>query len=100
MTLPQRIDLKVVRDRIGAYAVIYHQVTLGAKEIESAHEQRPTVGDRAFIASGAKVIGPIALGNDVVVGANAVVTRSCGDAVTLTGIPASAKPRALSGDEL
>ncbi|ANY18958.1 Serine acetyltransferase [Tsuneonella dongtanensis] len=82
-------------NRIGAYAVIYHQVTLGAKEVEPAHEHRPVVGDRAFIASGAKVIGPISLGDDVVVGANAVVTRSCGDAVTLIGIPAVETPRAL-----
>lgn len=97
--MPHVAGTVIGANRIGAYAVIYHQVTLGAKEIESAHKQRPTVGDRAFIASGAKIIGPIALGNDVVVGANAVVTRSCGDAVTLTGIPAIAKPRALSGDE-
>lgn len=82
-------------NRIGAYAVIYHQVTLGAKEIDSGHSQRPVVGDRAFIASGAKVIGPIAIGDDCVVGANAVVTRSCADGMILTGIPAEAKPRAL-----
>lgn len=83
-------------DRIGAYAVIYHQVTLGAKEIDPAHDRRPVVGDRAFIASGAKVIGPIVLGDDCVVGANAVVTRSCGDAMTLTGIPATAKMRQIT----
>lgn len=89
--MPHAAGTVIGANRIGAYAVIYHQVTLGAKEIEPAHDQRPTVGDRAFIASGAKIIGAIVLGDDVVVGANAVVTRSFGDGVTLLGIPASAR---------
>lgn len=78
---------------IGDYAVIYHQVTLGAKEIDTSNADRPVVGARAFIASGAKIIGTIALGDDCVVGANAVVTKSAGDGMILVGVPATARAR-------
>lgn len=88
--MPHASGTVIGAKRIGAYAVIYHQVTLGAKEVEPAHDQRPVVGNRAFIASGARIIGAITLGDDVVVGANAVVTKSFGDKVTLVGIPARA----------
>ena len=83
-------------NRIGSHAVIYHNVTLGAKSIDPAHGERPVVGDRCFLASGAKIIGAIELGDDVTVGANAVVTKSAGSGVVLTGIPATAKPVALA----
>ena len=77
---------------IGHHAVIYHQVTVGAKSIEHEHVQRPQIGDHAFIASGARVIGPIILGDRCTIGANAVVTRSFPSDVVLTGIPATARP--------
>jgi len=86
---------------IGHHAVIYHQVTIGAKSIEHGHVQRPRIGDHAFIASGARVIGPITLGDGCTVGANAVVTRSFPSGVVLTGIPATARSpgNELSGEE-
>jgi serine O-acetyltransferase len=48
----------------------------------------PRIGDNAYIAVGAKIIGGVTLGNNVRVGANAVVTKSFGDNVTLVGVPA------------
>ena len=77
---------------IGHHAVIYHQVTIGAKSIEHEHVQRPQIGDHAFIASGARVIGPITLGDHCTIGANAVVIRSFPSNVVLTGIPALSRP--------
>ncbi|WP_439567633.1 serine O-acetyltransferase [Sphingopyxis sp.] len=77
---------------IGHHAVIYHQVTIGAQFIDIEHIARPRIGDHAFIASGAKIIGDIELGNHCTVGANAVVTKSAGSHQTLTGIPAIARP--------
>ncbi len=76
--------------RIGRNAVIYHGVTLGAKDIDIAYrlEERPVVGDNVVIGSGAKVLGGITLGNNVKVGANAVVLNSFPDNVILGGIPA------------
>jgi len=48
----------------------------------------PTVGDRVYIAPGAKVIGPIHLSDGTVVGANAVVTSSTEENDIVAGIPA------------
>jgi serine O-acetyltransferase len=77
---------------IGHHAVVYHQVTIGAKEIMFDYEGRPIVGDNVFIASGAKVIGDITVGNGCVIAANAVVHRSTPENSLLTGVPAQARP--------
>jgi serine O-acetyltransferase len=76
--------------RVGKNAVIYHQATLGAKEMDLGYskEKRPTIGDNVVIGSGAKVLGGITVGNNVIIGANAVVTRSVPDNVVVGGIPA------------
>lgn len=77
---------------IGHHAVIYQQVTIGAKAVTHKHEGRPVIGDSVFIASGARVIGAVELGEGCVVGANAVVTKSAPAKSLLIGIPAKAKP--------
>ncbi|MBS2028808.1 MAG: serine acetyltransferase [Deltaproteobacteria bacterium] len=48
----------------------------------------PTLGDRVYVAPGAKVFGPISIGSDVAIGANAVVCRDVPDHVSVGGIPA------------
>lgn len=48
----------------------------------------PTIGDRVYIAPGARVIGKINIGNDVVIGANAVVTKDLPDRAIAVGVPA------------
>jgi len=48
----------------------------------------PTIGDRVYIAAGAKILGPVAVGSDVAVGANAVVVKDVPDGVTVGGVPA------------
>jgi serine O-acetyltransferase len=50
--------------------------------------QAPQLGDNIFIGAGAKIIGEITIGNNVKVGANAVVTKDVRDSVTVVGIPA------------
>jgi serine O-acetyltransferase len=77
---------------IGHHAVIYQQVTIGAKSVQHDHVGRPRIGNHVFIASGARVIGDIELGDNCTVGANAVVTRSAGSNLVLTGIPATSRP--------
>ena len=49
----------------------------------------PLIGDRVYVAPGAKVIGPIHIGNDVAIGSNAVVTKTLPDRALAVGIPAS-----------
>ena len=76
--------------RIGANALIYHGVTLGARRMDVAFDPktRPVVGDNVTIGAGAKVLGGLSIGNNAVIGANAVVTRSVPEGATVVGIPA------------
>jgi serine O-acetyltransferase len=74
--------------RIGDDCLLYHGVTLGGKS--SRRERRhPTLGDRVVVGAGAVVLGPVALGSDVSVGANAVVVKDAPAGAVLVGIPAS-----------
>ena len=62
-------------------------VTLGLAE-KDGQWGTPTVGDRVYIAPGAKVIGPVHLASGTVVGANAVVISDTVTDATVVGIPA------------
>lgn len=48
----------------------------------------PKLGDRVYVGAGAKVVGPIRVGSDVAVGANAVVCRDVPGGVSVGGVPA------------
>jgi serine O-acetyltransferase len=72
---------------LGDDVLLYHGVTLGGT---SAHhgKRHPTVGNRVIIGAGAKILGPVTIGDDARVGANSVVTRDVPAGATVTGIPA------------
>lgn len=54
-----------------------------------AHKYSPRIGDNVYIGPGAKLYGPIVIGDNCVIGANAVVTKSFSEAgLTLGGVPA------------
>lgn len=59
---------------IGDDCIIFHGVTLGGVKFDPV-KRHPTVGNRVLIGTGAKVLGPIEIGDDVRIGANAVVTK-------------------------
>ena len=71
---------------IGSNCDIHQGVTVGY----GGHtvDGTPVIGDRVFLGAGAKIIGSITVGNDVVIGANAVVTKSVPDRAVVVGIPA------------
>ena len=69
--------------RAGRNLVLEHGVTIGAEKGQS-----PILGDNVFVGAGAKIIGPVRIGSDVKIGANAVVTRDLPDGATAVGIPA------------
>ena len=73
----------VAAQSIGADCWINQQVTIGYQGF-----LHPVIGDRVKIAAGAKVIGGVTLGNDVTVGANAVVVKDVPDGCTVVGVPA------------
>lgn len=60
---------------IGNDCVLFHGVTLGGVKFDPV-KRHPTVGDRVLIGAGAKVLGPITIGNDARIGANAVVLKA------------------------
>ena len=72
---------------IGDDVLMYHQVTLGGTALEKV-KRHPTIGNNVLLGMGAKVIGPITLGDNVRVGANAVVTKDVPANSTVVGVPA------------
>ena len=60
---------------VGDDCIIFHGVTLGGVKFDPV-KRHPTVSNRVLIGTGAKVLGPITLGEGCRIGANAVVTKS------------------------
>lgn len=73
------------RARIGENCLIAQQVTIGGR---SGHHDVPIIGNNCEICTGAKVLGPIRLGDNVVIGANAVMLQDAPDNTVWAGVPA------------
>jgi serine O-acetyltransferase len=69
---------------IGDDCIIFHGVTLGGVKFDLT-KRHPTVGNRVLIGAGAKVLGPIHIGDNARIGANAVITRSVNPGETAVG---------------
>jgi serine O-acetyltransferase len=72
---------------IGDNVIIYHGVTLGGTGKEKG-KRHPTVGNNVIIGSGAKVLGPVYIGDGAKIGANSVVLRDVPSLATAVGAPA------------
>ncbi|MGE2723914.1 serine O-acetyltransferase EpsC [Mycolicibacterium pulveris] len=77
---------------IGDDVMLYHGVTLGGRTLKQV-KRHPTIGNRVTIGAGAKVLGPLTVGDDSAIGANAVVTRDVPPDSIATGIPAVVRHR-------
>ena len=71
---------------IGDDVTIYQGVTLGGTGKDTG-KRHPTIGNRVMISSGAKVLGPFKVGDDVKIGAGAVVLKEILPNCTVVGIP-------------
>jgi serine O-acetyltransferase len=71
---------------IGNDCTIYHGVTLGGTG-KDKNKRHPTIGSNIMVGCGAKILGPINIGDNVKVGANAVVLHSVPSNSTVVGIP-------------
>ena len=69
---------------IGDDCIIFHGVTLGGMKFDSS-KRHPTVGSKVLIGAGAKILGPIKLGDGSRVGANAVITKEVPAGATAVG---------------
>ncbi len=79
---------------IGTDVTIYQGVTLGGTSTETG-KRHPTVGDRVIIGAGAKVLGPIVIGDDSRIGANAVVVKPVPPGSVVVGVPGQVIARSL-----
>ena len=74
--------------KIGSNVTLLHGVTLGGSSRgffeEGAVDGFPDVGDGSKVAAGAKLLGPIKIGRDCFIGANAVVARDLADGTVYT----------------
>jgi serine O-acetyltransferase len=72
---------------IGDDCTLYHGVTLGGTSWNKG-KRHPTLGRGVVIGAGAKVLGPILMGEGAKIGSNAVVVRDIPPGATAVGIPA------------
>ncbi len=98
---------------IGDNVTIYHMVTLGGispsinSDKQREIKRHPTLQDNVVIGSGAQVLGPITVGKNAKIGANAVVTKDVPENGVMVGIPAKNvgtateefKPYGISNEE-
>jgi serine O-acetyltransferase len=75
----------------GDDCVIRNGVTVGLRH--TGHRGAPTIGNRVDIGAGAKVLGAIQVGDDVAIGANAVVITDVPANSIAVGVPAKIRPR-------
>lgn len=84
---------------IGKNVSISHCVTIGQTK-RNGEVLTPVIGDNVYIAPGAKVIGGISIGNNSVIGANAVVTKDVPENAVVAGVPAKVLSYKGSADYL
>lgn len=77
---------------VGEDVTLYHGVTLGGTSLERG-KRHPTIGDRVTVGAGAKILGPIEVGDDSRIGANAVVVRPVPPNSVVVGVPGQAIAR-------
>lgn len=75
------------RTIIGKNCNISQGVTIGQSS-RGKNKGYPTIGDNCYIGPGAKIIGNIKVGNNIAIGANAVVTKDVEDNAVVIGVPA------------
>ena len=79
---------------IGDNVTIYHMATLGGispsinSDDQRNSKRHPTLMDNVVVGSGAQVLGPVVVGKNAKIGANAVVTKDVPENAVMVGIPA------------
>ena len=90
---------------IGDNVTIYHMATLGGISPSiNSNEQRnikrhPTLKDNVVVGSGAQILGPVTVGKNAKIGANAVVTKDVPENAVMVGIPAKNVGETPGSDE-
>lgn len=76
--------------RLGSGCVIGQGVTIGSREgyVTTSETRCPTIGDNVYLAAGCRVLGGITIGENTIIGANAVVVRDVPSGSIVAGAPA------------
>jgi serine O-acetyltransferase len=83
---------------IGDDVMIYHDVTLGGRSLQRV-KRHPTIGDGVVIGAGARILGPVLIGNQARIGANAVVVRDVPARAVVVGVPGKVLPARVDPQE-
>jgi serine O-acetyltransferase len=75
---------------IGDDVLMYHGVTLGGRSMEHG-KRHPTIGNNVTIGAGARILGPVTIGDRVQIGANSVVVKDIPAGAVATGVPAKVR---------
>ena len=73
---------------IGDDVTVYHGVTLGGTSLSRGVKRHPTLMNGVIVGAGAQILGPVTVGTDARIGANAVVLADVDPHTTMVGIPA------------
>jgi serine O-acetyltransferase len=82
---------------IGDDCTLYHGVTLGGTSWQKG-KRHPTLGRDVVVGAGAKVLGPIEIGDGARIGSNAVVVKAVPPGATVVGVPGRVIERELDAD--
>lgn len=80
---------------IGNDCTLYHGVTLGGTSWDKG-KRHPTLHDNVVVGAGAKVLGPIEIGEGARIGSNSVVVKAVPAGATVVGIPGHVIDRSKS----
>jgi len=83
---------------IGDDCTLYHGVTLGGTSWQKG-KRHPTLGNDVVVGAGAKVLGPIEIGDHARIGSNAVVVKAVPPESTVVGVPGRLIPRKKEQDD-
>jgi len=83
---------------IGDDVMLYHGVTLGGTSLKQG-KRHPTLEDGVIVGAGAKILGPVTIGANARIGANAVVVKDVPAGATAIGIAARVIPPKQARDE-
>lgn len=77
---------------VGDDVVLFHGATLGGKAMRTG-KRHPTLGDGVVVGTGAKILGPVWIGDGAQIGANAVVLKDVPPGSVAVGVPAVIRRR-------
>ena len=81
---------------VGDDVVLFHGATLGGRAMRRG-KRHPTLGDHVVVGAGAKILGPVWVGDGAQIGANAVVVKDVPAHAVAVGVPAVVRMKPVTG---